>query len=380
MSTTTIGPGSTFGIIGGGQLGAMTAVAARRMGYNVAVYDPSPNAPAGSIAQKFVVGPFTSSKDIENFAAGVDVLTFEFENIPADVLRAAAENTRLAPHWAVLQICQNRAREKHFLRGGGFPCATFAEVRSPVDLESAIKETGLPAILKTADFGYDGKGQVMFYTLEEAWTAWENFGAAQGVVEEYLPFDKELSVIVGRSSAGTISTFPIAENRHRNHILDATIVPAELPKEAAAEAIDVASSLAEKLGVIGLLAVEMFHVPGRGVIINELAPRPHNSGHFSIEACVTSQFEQLVRLACGFEPGSTELIRPVGMLNLLGDLWSKGKPDWSRLLADPGIKLHLYNKKDAIPGRKMGHITLLGHDREQILARLDKAKTHLLDA
>ncbi|MEX1117435.1 MAG: 5-(carboxyamino)imidazole ribonucleotide synthase [Terrimicrobiaceae bacterium] len=361
MKTTPpiILPGETVGILGGGQLGRMFAIAARRMGYRVHTFEPHPDSPAGQVSDKEVVAPYDDLDAVRAFARGVSAMSFEFENIPHDAIQAAAEICPVRPGANVLHICQNREREKRFLEKQGFPCAPFAIVDSADALASALEKIGIPSVLKTADFGYDGKGQLKITERQDPETLWKTFSAPRAVLEKWIPFEAELSVIVARGLHGGMVTFPPSENIHTNHILDLSIVPARFSPDVLDQAVAIAGAVAESLEVVGLLAVEMFLSTSGELLINELAPRPHNSGHFSFDACVTSQFEQQLRAVCGLPLGSTKLLSPVVMLNLLGDLWSEGEPDWPTLLANPTAKLHLYGKSEPRPGRKMGHVCFL---------------------
>jgi 5-(carboxyamino)imidazole ribonucleotide synthase len=352
-------PGQTVGILGGGQLGRMFAIAARRLGYRVHAFDPTTDGPAGQVADVEVIAPYDDIAAARSFAAGVDVVTFEFENIPAETLRAVAETRPVHPSPEVLHICKHRLREKDFLTRHGFPVARHRPIHGPQELSAALEDIRPPAILKTADFGYDGKGQVRIDRTSEVTSAWALMGRPVGVLEAFVPFVRELSVICARTTAGQILCFPPAENVHSRHILDVTTVPANLCPATAKRAVELASAITECLGVVGLLAVEMFELAGGEVLVNELAPRPHNSGHFSFDACVTSQFEQQLRAVCGLPLGSVDLLRPAAMANLLGDLWQPGEPNWAAALAFPEVKLHLYGKREARPGRKMGHLTAL---------------------
>jgi 5-(carboxyamino)imidazole ribonucleotide synthase len=352
-------PGSTVGILGGGQLGRMFAIAARRMGYRVHSFDPQQDSPAGQVSDVEVTADYADLDAVRRFASGVSAISFEFENIPLAAIEAAGELAPVRPHGNVLHTCQNREREKRFLEAGGFPCAPFAIVDSAAALEQALTKIGTPSVLKTADFGYDGKGQKKISGPVDVSSVWADFQAPRAVLEKWIPFEAELSVIVARGADGNISAFPPAENLHKNHILDLSIVPARFRPEVLSEAMTLASAVAERLDVIGLLAVEMFLLADGSLLVNELAPRPHNSGHFSFDACVTSQFEQQLRAVCGLPLGSTRLLTPVVMLNLLGDLWTQGEPPWTSLLTDPTAKLHLYGKSEPRPGRKMGHVCFL---------------------
>lgn len=361
-----------MGILGGGQLGRMLAIAARRMGYRVHAYEPQPDCPAGQICDLEVNAPYTDAAALKAFAEGVDVISFEFENIPRSAVEAVAELRPVRPRGEVLHICQNREREKTFLQTNGFPCAPFRVVDSGKALRAALAEIGTPAVLKTADFGYDGKGQIKLTGEIDADEVWRKFGAPRGVLEKWIPFQAELSVVCARGLDGTIAAFPASENIHTNHILDLSIVPARFAAPILKKAEELASDITRKLDVVGLLAVEFFLTSSGELLVNELAPRPHNSGHFTFDACVTSQFEQQLRAVCGLPLGSPELLRPVVMWNILGDLWKNGTPDWSAVLSDPRAKLHLYGKSEARQGRKMGHVCLMAETVEEALAGIEK--------
>jgi 5-(carboxyamino)imidazole ribonucleotide synthase len=365
-------PGRTVGILGGGQLGRMFAIAARRMGYRVHAFDPTDDCPAGQVADVEVIAGYDDVAAARRFAAGVDVVTFEFENIPAETLAAVAEVRPVHPSPEVLHVCRHRLREKDFLRSHGFPVTCYRAVRSGEEVRQGLAEVGTPAILKTADFGYDGKGQARLDRAEDAAGSWQRLGRPLGVLEAFVPFVKELSVVCARTRRGETLCYPLAENEHRRHILDVTTVPADVGPAVARRALDLARGVAEALGVVGVLAVEMFLLAGGELLVNELAPRPHNSGHFSIDACVTSQFEQQLRAVCGLPLGDPHMHRPAAMANLLGDLWQSGEPDWAAALAFPDVKLHLYGKRAARPGRKMGHLTALADTpaaaRQRVLA------------
>jgi 5-(carboxyamino)imidazole ribonucleotide synthase len=362
-------PGATLGLVGGGQLGRMFAIAARRMGYRVHTFEPNPESPAGQISDREFNAPYSDLEALKEFAASVDVITFEFENIPADVLQILASVTPVHPDPHVLYVCQNREREKTFLRDHHYPHAEFAVVRSASDLELALKKIGTPSVLKTADFGYDGKGQKKLKGPVDTAALWKEFQMPAGVLEKWVEFDCELSVVCARTRNGEIETFPVSENIHTNHILDFSIVPARLPENVLKEARELAAGIASDLKVVGLIAVELFLGKNGKLIVNELAPRPHNSGHYSFDACVTSQFEQQLRAVCGLPLGSTRLLSPVVMVNILGDAWANGEPNFPRLLEDPRVKLHLYGKSDAKPGRKMGHFCVLESEIEETLTR-----------
>jgi 5-(carboxyamino)imidazole ribonucleotide synthase len=376
MKHAPILPGRTVGILGGGQLGRMFAIEARRMGYRVHSLDPTMDCPAGQVADVEVVAAYDDLDAARRFAAGVDVVTFEFENIPAETLRVIAETRPVHPSPEVLHVCRHRLREKGFLSGHGFPVAAYRAVDGAPALARALVELGTPAILKTADFGYDGKGQVRIDRAEDFEAAWAQMGRPLGVLEAFVPFTQEISVICARTQQGDIACFGPVENVHARHILDVTTAPANVAPAALRDALELGRAIAEALGVVGLLAVEMF-VGGDRVLVNELAPRPHNSGHYSLDACVTCQFEQQLRAVCGLPLGDVRLLRPAAMANLLGDLWSAGEPDWAAALAFPDVKLHLYGKHDARPGRKMGHLTALADTAAEARARAMAARTAL---
>jgi len=371
-------PGATVGILGGGQLGRMFGIAARRMGYRVHAFEPHPDSPAGQISDVEVNAGYDDRAALERFASEVDVVSFEFENIPLAAIEAVARVCPVRPRGEVLHICQNREREKCFLHDHGFPHAPFAVVDSAQDLARALAEIGTPAVLKTADFGYDGKGQIRITDAGAPAAIWEKFGAPRGVLEGWISFQAELSVVVARSLSGDIVTFPPSENIHQHHILDLSIVPARFPEETIAEARRLACEIALALDVVGLLAVEFFLAADGSLLVNELAPRPHNSGHYTFDACVTSQFEQQLRAVCGLPLGSAELLSPVVMWNILGHLWRDGEPDWNVILSEPRAKLHLYGKAEARPGRKMGHVCVLA-PVEEALAIIKTFKEKLGD-
>jgi 5-(carboxyamino)imidazole ribonucleotide synthase len=314
---------------------------------------------------------------VRDFARQVDVLTFEFENIPVQSVEWAAAHCVVRPSGNILHICQNRLREKQFLANAGVPVVPFAPVSSEAELHRAIESVGLPAVLKTAAFGYDGKGQYRIETAAEGASAWSACGAQSAVLEAWVSFEKEISIIIARGVDGATSLFPVCENMHSRHILDLTVAPARITRAVADDACAIALHIATQLDLVGVLAVEMFLAENGTLMVNELAPRPHNSGHFSFDACITSQFEQQLRAVCGLPLGSTRLLRPAAMANLLGDLWSAGEPDWRAAAAFPYVKLHLYGKSEAKPGRKMGHLVGLGDDVEEALAMVRAARSAL---
>ncbi len=359
MSIEPILPGSTIGVLGSGQLGRMFTMAARRLGYRVHVLSPDTDTPTGQVADVEVVAPYEDLDAVAAFARGVDVVTFEFENVPAETTDAASAIVPVRPSGLVLHISQQRAREKGYLEDKGFPVTPFAWLRQPEDLESALVAVGLPAILKTASFGYDGKGQVLVETPEAARDAWRAMGFAQAVLERFIQFDREVSVIAARGLEGWVVTYPVIENTHVKHILDTSVLPARVESDIDVRAREIARGILETLDVIGVLCVEFFVTMDGELLVNEIAPRPHNSGHLTIDACMTSQFEQQLRAICGLPPGSVDQFRPAAMANLLGDLWAAGEPDWMAACLLPHVRLHLYGKAAARPGRKMGHITAL---------------------
>ncbi|HEY3756260.1 MAG TPA: 5-(carboxyamino)imidazole ribonucleotide synthase [Opitutaceae bacterium] len=352
-----IAPGQTIGIVGGGQLGRMLAQAAQTLGYRVAVFDPDANCPASSVCHGFYCGSYDDAAALEGFAAVVDVLTYEFENISADALRSAASRVPLRPTADVLHVCQNRQREKAWLKSHGFPHVAYTEALDG-DIRAAAQTVGLPCVIKTADFGYDGKGQMRVGSEAELEQAAAIFRGRRCVVEQWAEFSCELSVIVARAAGGETRAFPVAENQHARHILDLSIIPARVPKAVATMATELSLLIADTLDVVGLLAVELFVLDDGTVLVNELAPRPHNSGHWSLDGADTSQFEQHVRAICGLPLGSPVERGPIVMANILGDAWKDGTPNWSEVLRTPRAKLHLYGKDAPRPGRKMGHFTV----------------------
>lgn len=380
-----IPPGSTLGVLGGGQLGRMLAHAATRMGYRLHVYEPEAHCPAGEVATREFNAPYKDLESLREFARGCAAVTYEFENVPVEPLWEIESLVPLRPHWGVLETCQNRMREKTWLARNGFPHVPFAEVEAGGDLAAAVKRIGLPCVVKTADFGYDGKGQQKVSTVEQIPAAAAAFARQRAVVERFIDFKCELSVIVARNPAGEMRTFPVAENIHTRHILDFSIVPARIDSAVATQARALAESIAEAFGLVGLLAVELFMTDRGDLLVNEMAPRTHNSGHWTLDGCVTSQFEQQVRAIAGLPLGDTSLTVPAAvMVNILGDAWRwrgdtlVGPPDWSALLADSRCKLHLYGKAAPRPGRKMGHFTVTGPVAGETLesARRLKARLH----
>jgi 5-(carboxyamino)imidazole ribonucleotide synthase len=365
-------PGSAVGVLGSGQLGRMFAIAARQMGYRVHVLSPDSDTPAGQVADVEVAAAYDDLDAVRAFAAKVAVVTFEFENVPAATAAAAEERTPVRPGGGVLHVCQQRLREKGFLAAAGLPVPDFAAIRSAEDLRAGLAKVGAPAVLKTAAFGYDGKGQAQVGSLAEAEAAWAAVGRQECILEAFVDFEREVSVVAARGLDGSFAHYGVIENAHRRHILDVSVSPAPVEPAVESAAVALARAVLETLDVIGLLCVEMFVTKGGSLLINELAPRTHNSGHLTVDACVTSQFEQQLRAVCGLPLGSTDRLRPAAMANLLGDLWAAGEPDWAAACAFPEVKLHLYGKAEARPGRKMGHLTALaattGEARDRVLA------------
>jgi 5-(carboxyamino)imidazole ribonucleotide synthase len=357
-------PGSVVGVLGSGQLGRMFAIAARRMGYRVHTLSPDTDTPTGQVADVEIVASYNDLDAVARFARGVSVVTFEFENVSAAAAGIAARHAPVRPAGAVLHTTQHRIREKTFLARHGLPVTPFREVHTEADLAQAVAELGTPCVLKTAGFGYDGKGQARIKSAEGAQAAWDSIHRAEAVLEAFIDFEREVSLVAARGVDGEFAHYGVVENRHRRHILDVTIAPAEIGARLARDAVEIARTVLEKLDVAGVLCVEFFLTRDGRLLINELAPRPHNSGHFSFDACVTSQFEQQLRAVCGLPLGSTAQLAPAAMANLLGDLWLHGEPDWTAALRDPNVKLHLYGKLEPRPGRKMGHLTALGPGAE----------------
>jgi len=369
-------PGATLGILGGGQLGRMFTIAARTMGYRVMVLDPDAASPAGQMADTHLQADYADHEALKRLGEACAAVTTEFENVPAASLIELANHCRVSPRAAAVAIVQDRSHEKSWLAQNGFATAPFALVYSEGDLDAGMADVGTPALLKVARFGYDGKGQARVNTREEARAAFREFDGQPCVLEGFVKLECEVSVVLARSDAGECALFPVAENRHENGILDVSIVPARVPQSLAHQACEMARDVANKLGYVGVMAVEFLVADGR-LMVNEIAPRPHNSGHYTLDACVTDQFEQQVRALCGLPLGDTRLLSPVAMVNILGDRWQNGGPHWNTLLAHPNIKLHLYGKQTARPGRKMGHFNVLDADPDAAL-RLAEQLRHAL--
>lgn len=373
-------PHCVVGVIGGGQLGRMIALAARRMDIRTVIWTGGLEAPAVEVADEVIDLPFDDELALEDFCRRVTVATVEFENIPCGTLEKVAACVGLHPSPRAICITQNREREKNFLKENGIPHTWYAVISSSADLHAAIADLAGPGVLKTADFGYDGKGQVKLEGDEDPTEVWAAFGAPRAVLEAWVPFEKEISVMAARGADGVTVTYDPAENRHRHHVLDVSIVPARISPETAAEAAAIARRVAEALDYRGILGVEFFLKADGSLLVNEIAPRPHNSGHHTLDACATSQFEQQLRAVIGLPLGSTRLLTPVTMLNLLGDLWQDETtpPDWTPLFADGEAFLHLYGKRHARGRRKMGHANFLGTTAEHALQRAEALKARWL--
>jgi 5-(carboxyamino)imidazole ribonucleotide synthase len=369
-------PNAMLGILGGGQLGRMFTMAARAMGYRVTVLDPDPDSPAGSLADAHLRAAYDDHTALNRLAETCVAVTTEFENVPADSMTYLAERIRVSPAAQSVFIAQDRIREKTFIAGAGLAVAPFLAIETATDLEQDLSGH-LPGILKLARFGYDGKGQVRVKTPDEAKAAFAELGQKPCVLERMLALETEVSVIVARTGPGEITTFPVAENQHEAGILDISIVPARVSDNVAEKARAMALRLADAMDYVGVLAVEFFVLAGGELVINEIAPRPHNSGHYTLDACMTSQFEQQVRTLCGLPPGDTRLLSPVAMVNLLGDIWRDDEPAWDKLLSQPNVTLHLYGKKSARIGRKMGHFNVLAEDADSALAQALQLKQML---
>jgi 5-(carboxyamino)imidazole ribonucleotide synthase len=356
--TSPILPGATLGVLGSGQLGRMFAMAAARLGYRVHIFAPEHDPPAADVALRQTQASFDDLDAVATFAKSVAAVTFEFENIPVDAARTAARFAPVRPSGEVLHTTQDRLREKTFLRRAGIPVTPFAEATTETQLQATIAELGLPTVLKTAAWGYDGKGQTLVRSAEEAAAAHQSLSGAPAILEGWIDFECELSMLAARSAAGEVALFGPLANDHANHILDVTMFPRPELVRVASEAEEIARAVVEQLDIVGLICVEFFLARDGRLLVNEIAPRPHNSGHLTIDACACSQFEQQVRAVCNLPLGSFDLVVPAAaMANLLGDVWRGGEPRWPRVLADPRLRLHLYGKTNARAGRKMGHIT-----------------------
>jgi 5-(carboxyamino)imidazole ribonucleotide synthase len=379
VSGPPISPGATLGVMGGGQLGAMFAMAAKRMGYRVEAISDVADCPAQHHCDRVHVLAYDDAAGLAAAARGLDVVTFEFENVPAEAARALAAVVPVRPAPDVLFTTQDRGREKAFLVDRGLPCAPHRLVRSRSDLHAALAAVGLPAVVKTAAFGYDGKGQKKLEAgagPAEIDAVWNALGGGELVAEGWVDFDCEISVVAARALDGSSAVFAPTRNDHARHILDVSSTPAGLPEPVLAEARRMAAAVLDGLGVVGVACVEFFVTRDGRVLVNEIAPRPHNSGHLTITACETSQFEQQVRAICGLPLGSPRQLAPAAMANLLGDCWERagGVPDWAAALSVPGVSLMLYGKSEPRPGRKMGHMTALAGSVDEAIAKVRQAR------
>ena len=373
-----IGPGAALGVLGGGQLGRMFAIAARRMGYRVHAFSPDDDSPAGQVADLEITAPYDDLDALRTFAGGVAVVTFEFENVPIQAISAVEELAPVRPSAVALHTAQQRGREKTFLADRGIPTAPFAAAATLDELWEAVTRVGTPAIVKTAAYGYDGKGQHKVTTPADVEHIWTAIGPQEAIVEKFISLQAEISIVAARGLDGAIAEFPAFENRHRNHILDLTTVPAAIDPATAKKAAEITRTILEELQYVGVLCVEFFLSTDGELLVNELAPRPHNSGHLTFDAAITSQFEQQVRAICGLPLGSTAIPRPAAMANLLGDLWADGEPNWAAACRFPEVKLHLYGKTEPRPGRKMGHLTASGKTVDEAQDRVLAAREALL--
>ncbi|QDU72937.1 5-(carboxyamino)imidazole ribonucleotide synthase [Mucisphaera calidilacus] len=369
--TKAILPDQTLGILGGGQLGRMTAMAAKRMGYRVHVYDPAENPSAAQVVDEHACAEWDDQDALEAFAASCDRVTLEWENIPLETARWVDATTRLLPGPEILAVAQDRSREKTFLAEAGCPLPDFRVLETIDDVDELSGWWTEQRVIKTSASGYDGKGQIVVTSHDEARAAFEELGSVCCVAEAWVAYEREVSVLIARGEDSATRTYGPIWNEHANHILDVSVHPSGLPESTCELARALAHTIAERLNLVGILCVEMFVLADGGLNVNELAPRPHNSGHLTIEACVTSQFEQHVRAVCGLPLGEVGWLAPAAMANLLGELWEGGEPDWSLVLAAAGVGLHLYGKCEPRTGRKMGHLTALGDDP---LAAADKVR------
>ncbi len=370
-------PGATLGLLGGGQLGRMFTLAARTMGYEVLVLDPDPLSPAADFATEHLCAPFDDNAALTRLAKECAAVTTEFENVPASSLEKIEEHIPVRPSAAAIHIARDRILEKQAIRDFGLDTVDYVVIHDEADLGKVGKNFSFPCILKTATLGYDGKGQIIVNSPTELAPAYLQLGSPACVLEAFIKLRCEISVVLARSVCGHIETFSIAENRHAEGILDISIVPARVKPEIAAQAEKMARILAEELDYCGVLAVEFFLDEGDRLMINEMAPRPHNSGHYTLDACLSDQFQQQVRTLCGYRPAKTDLTSAAVMVNILGDLWSAGTPAWDTLLQNSAVFLHLYGKKEPRPGRKMGHFTLIGESADELLETAVRMKKEL---
>ena len=371
-------PGAIVGVFGSGQLGRMLAISARSMGYKIHTFSPEKNSPTGQVADLEICADYDDLSAVRSFVQAVDVVTFEFENVASHVARIAGEAGKpVRPAGHVLHTAQQRQREKSFLAAAGLPVTPFAPVVESGDLERALEKVGCPAVLKTAAFGYDGKGQVLIESPGDAAKAWDRLERRPAILEAFITYDKEISVVAARGVDAAFAHYGAIENIHHRHILDISIAPARIDQSIATAAVELAHRVMEALEVVGVLCVEFFVLESGALLINEIAPRPHNSGHLTIDAAVTSQFEQQLRAVCGLPLGRTDLLQAAVMVNLLGDLWQAATPNWEAALKFDRVKLHLYGKADARAGRKMGHLTALAENNEVALEQALAARDAL---
>jgi 5-(carboxyamino)imidazole ribonucleotide synthase len=372
-------PGATLGVLGGGQLGRMFTMRAREMGYRVIVLEPDASSPGGAVADRHLRAAYDDPAALDTLASSCAAVTIEFENVPAGALARLADRVPVRPSADAVRVAQDRIREKTFLRDHDFATAPFAAIIQASELESAFAAVGAPALLKTSRLGYDGKGQATIDSLDELRAAFSSLGGVPCVLEQRLELERELSVVLVRGEDGAVVPFPTGENTHRRGILETTVVPARIEPRLAGEAARLAGEVAARLGYIGVMGVELFVACGGRLFVNEIAPRPHNTGHYTLDACTVDQFEQQVRALCALPLGAPALLSPVAMINLLGDVWANDTPRWDRALALAGVKLHLYGKSDPRPGRKMGHLNCLAATPDEALALARRAYAALLD-
>lgn len=370
-------PNSTIGVFGSGQLGRMFAIEARKLGYRVHTFSPNRDTPTGQVADIETTASYEDLNEVRLFAQSVDVVTFEFENVPSATVAAAGEFVDVHPKGEILNITQNRRREKEFLSSNGIPVTPFRTITSIDGLRSSVAELGTQCVLKTAGFGYDGKGQSKINSIDEIEPAFAKLGEQECVLEAFVDFEKEVSVVCARAQNGDLVHYGVIENEHANHILDVSMAPALVSTKVVDDAVAIARAIADKFEYVGTMCVEFFLTRDERLIVNEIAPRPHNSGHLTFGPCVTSQFEQQLRAVCGLPLGSTEFYRPSAMANLLGDVWANGEPNWNAALSDPRVKLHLYGKSEPRPGRKMGHLTATADTAQSAAEAVRSARSRL---
>ncbi|MEO6656336.1 MAG: 5-(carboxyamino)imidazole ribonucleotide synthase [Pyrinomonadaceae bacterium] len=375
--TKTILPNSTIGVFGSGQLGRMFAIEARKMGYRVHTFSPESDTPTGQVADIETQAEYDDLDAVRQFAKSVDVVTFEFENVPFAAVDTAAQFVDVYPKGDILHTTQNRLREKTFLASHGFPVTPFRHIKTLEELQKAVGELGSPGVLKTAGFGYDGKGQSKINIPADLGDAFASLNGNDAVLEAFVDFETEVSVVCARDQTSNFAHYGVIENGHVNHILDVSFAPALVSQRTFNNAIEIAQSIAETMDYIGTLCVEFFLTKDKKLLVNELAPRPHNSGHLTFDACVTSQFEQQLRAVCGLSLGSTEFYKPAAMANLLGDLWQNGEPNWAAGVKTPNVKLHLYGKLEPRMGRKMGHLTAVAESATEAVRLVGEGRTNL---